>query len=154
VLYGDELAGLAPGEPGRFFRAAALAAAVDVRLTAEPPARWDLSTSRVHFRAAPGAPALAAGDVGWVQLAARPRNLLVVPSSAVLNSPQGPYVLVASEDGETFTKRSLEVGRVIAGLTVVLSGLDDQEQVVVGNTFFLDAERRLSQRESMLEVMP
>jgi hypothetical protein len=143
VLYEDELAGLVPGEHGLFFRAAAPTAGVDVRLTAEPQAERHAATWRVRFRVDPRAPGLRPGDVGWVKLAARPRELLVVPSTAIVNSPQGAYVLVASMDGLAFTKRYLETSRAFSGFAVVLSGLRDQERVVVGNTFFLDAERRL-----------
>ncbi len=154
ILYEDELAGLGPGEPARFFRAALPAAGVEVRRIAGPPARWGPSTSRVDFRVAARAPALEAGDVGWVQLAARSRDLLAVPTSAVLVSSQGPYLLVAATDGRTFSRRSVEIGQVIAGFAVVVSGLSEDEPVVVGNTFFLDAERRLSQPAEPGGAMP
>lgn len=143
VLYNDQLAGLRPGEPGSFHPAAAPALGIDVRLTAESPSPWDGSTSRVHFRLGPGAPALEPGAAGWVTLAARPREQLVVPSSAVLYSPEGPYVLVAGADGRTFSKRRLAIGKVYGGFATVPSGLDDQEAIVVAGAFFLDAERRL-----------
>jgi hypothetical protein len=143
VLYNDQLTGLRPNEHGLFHPAAAPALAIDVRLTAEPPAPWDGSTSRVHFRLGPGVPALEAGAAGWLTLAARPREQLVVPSSAVLNSPDGPYVLVAGADGRTFSKRRVEIGKVYGGFATVPSGLRDQEAIVVAGAFFLDAERRL-----------
>ena len=153
ILYKDELAGLTAGEPGQFFRAAAPAAGVDVRRTAEPPVPWDASTSRVAFQLAPGAPALGVREVGWVQLAARSQELLAVPASAVLVSPEGPYVLVAAPDGRSFTRRSLEIGQVLAGFAVVVSGLREGERVVVGNVFFLNAERRLSAQAEVGGVM-
>jgi len=153
ILYENELTGLDPGEHGQFFRAAAPAEGVGVHRTAEPPARWDPSTSRVLFRVDPGAPVLEPGEVGWVQLAARSQELLAVPASAVLVSPQGPYVLVAAPDGRTFTKRSLEIGQVLAGFAVVMSGLREEERVVVGNVFFLNAERRLSEQAEVAGAM-
>jgi hypothetical protein len=143
VLYHDQLAGLLPGERGSFHPAAAPARGIDVRLTAEPPAPWDSSTSRIHFHLGPGAPALETGAAGWVTLVGRPREQLVVPSSAVLYSPEGPYVLVAGADGRTFRKRRVEIGRVYGGFATVPSGLRDQEAIVVAGAFFLDAERRL-----------
>ena len=145
VLYKDELVGLAPGEHGLFVGANAPGSSVDVRLTADPPAPWDASTSRVHFRIAPGAPDVPPGEVGWVKLAPRPRELLVIPSSAVLYSPDGPYVLGSDAEGAAFHKRDVELGKVFTkqNLAVVLSGLNDGEHVIVGGTFFLDAERRL-----------
>lgn len=153
TLYDDELGGLEAGELGRFVRAAAPTEGVDVRLTAEPPARWDLSTSRVHFRVDPAAPDLEPGEVGWVQLAARSRELLAIPASAVLVSPEGPYVLVAAPHGRTFTRRPLAIGQVLAGFAVVVSGLREGERVVVSNVFFLNAERRLSERPVVTEAM-
>jgi multidrug efflux pump subunit AcrA (membrane-fusion protein) len=97
----------------------------------------------------------AAPAIGWLQLAARPRELLVVPESAVLYSGDGAYVLAAPEGGRTFTRRSIEIGRILDsghvadlagdhfGAIVVLSGLQERERVVAGDTFLLDAERRL-----------
>lgn len=157
ILYENQLVGLDPQAPGRFFRATAPAEGIDVRRTAAPPSRWDSSTSRVDFRRdvfQRGAPAMAPGDVGWVELAARASDLLAVPASAILVSPQGPYVLVVAPDGRSYTKRSLAIGQVLAGHAVVVSGLREGERVVVGNSFFLDAEQRLSQRAEQAGVTP
>jgi hypothetical protein len=143
VLRNDELRGLSPGERALFFRATAPAEGIDVRLTAGPPAPWDGSTSRVRFRFDARASGLAPGAVGWVEFAARPRELLVIPSSAVLYSPEGPYVLAAGADGRTFSTRRVEIGRVSRGLAAVLSGLRHGEPIVVGSAFSWDAERRL-----------
>jgi hypothetical protein len=155
VLRNDELSGLSPGEHALFFRATAPAEGIDGRLTAEPPAPWDGSTSRVRFRFDAPASGLEPGEVGWVEFAARARELLVIPSSAVLYSPDGPYVLAAGGDGRTFTTRRVEIGRVSRGLAAVLSGLRDGEPIVVGSAFSWDAERRLQRRhEATAGVMP
>jgi hypothetical protein len=143
VLYNDEVAELSPEEHARFFRAVAPTAGIDVRLAADPPGVWDQSTSRVHFRLDPRLATPRAGDVGWVQLAAKPRESLVVPVNAVVNSSQGPYVLVASGSADTFTKRPVQIGRVVRGFVVVLAGVRAEDRVVAGNTFFFDADRRL-----------
>ena len=42
------------------------------------------------------------GETGWVTLAPKARGLLVVPSSAVLQSPRGPYVLAAATERGAF----------------------------------------------------
>jgi hypothetical protein len=162
VLRNDELRGLSPGEHAFFFRATAPTEGIDVRLTAEPPAPWDGSTSRVRFRfdasasgIRPDASGLGPGGVGWVELAARPRKLLVIPSSAVLYSAEGPYVLAAGADGRTFSTRRVEIGRVSRGLAVVLAGLREGEPIVLGSAFSWDAERRLqTQREATAGAMP
>jgi Heavy metal binding domain len=143
VLYHDEAAALSPQERARFFRAMAPTVGIDVRLATHPPGVWDQSTSRVHFRLDPRLPTLRAGDVGWVQLAAKPRESLVVPLNAVVNSSDGPYVLVASADSHIFARRPVQVGRTVRGFVVVLAGVREADRVVVGNTFFLDADRRL-----------
>ncbi len=165
ALYRDDLLRLAPGERGTFFRSAAPAAGLGVRLAAGPPLPWDDSTSVARFRPDPGTgrgaarttaplPALPSGEVGWIELNPPPRELLVVPWSAVLHSADGPYVLVpAKEDGLAFSKRPVEVGRTLYGRAVegrlppesivVLSGLRADERVVAGDTFVSDAERRL-----------
>jgi len=142
-----------------FFRGAAPAVGIDVQRLAEAPTPVDASTSKVRFRIARGAQALAAAgnktDVGLLQIAVRPREVLVVPASAVLYCADGPYVVAASPQGDQFASRPVAIGRILdssyaAGLSgdnvgaiVVLSGLREGERVVVGDTFFLDAERRL-----------
>jgi hypothetical protein len=70
------------------------------------------------------------------------RNDLVVPDSAVLDSPDGPYVLVVSDDRRTLIKRHIEIGTVLYGYAAVVAGLRENEYVA-GKAFFLDAERRL-----------
>jgi hypothetical protein len=154
VLHKDDLVGLAPGEHALFLGAATPGAGTPVRLSSDPPSPWDASTVQVHFQIDRMAP-ITKEDIGWLELAPRPRELLVVPSSAVLYSGVGAYVLAAPPGGHTFTRRPVEIGRILdsgyaAGLSgdhfgavVVLSGLQEGEQVVVGDTFFLDAERRL-----------
>jgi hypothetical protein len=142
VLDHDEAAGLRAGEQALFLRAAAPAPGIALRATGEPPAARDESTSRVRFRIDPRAPRLAPGEVGWVALASRPRERLVVPAGAVLYSSRGPYVLVEEPDG-TFRRRTVAIGRVDRGFAVVLSGLRDGERIAAADAFFLDAERRL-----------
>lgn len=143
LLYNDEAAGLSRDEQGLFFRASAPFAGIVARVAGEPPVPWDESTSRVRFRLDPGTPRVPAGEVGWLSLAARRADRLVVPVGAVLYSSQGPYVLAADAHGRPFSVRRVQVGRVYRGLAVVLSGLREGEPIAGANAFFLDAERRL-----------
>jgi hypothetical protein len=153
VLYRDEFSMLAPGERALFFPRAAPAAGLAARLSPEPAIAWDASTVKAQLRmdkAVQSAP-----TTGWLELAARPRGILVVPESAVLYSNEGPYVLAVPPGGRTFTRRSVTIGRILDsgyaaelsggsfGAVVVLSGLRERERVVAADTFFLDAERRL-----------
>jgi hypothetical protein len=150
ILYDDEIEGLDRQDRGTFSPSATPAALVDVRWTGLPAEKWDRSTSRVRFLfESAGKP--RAGDVGWVRLPSMRRELEVVPRGAVLESGDGPYVLVSSEG--RLTARPLAIGRVIGDYAVVVSGLRLQERVSVRGAFLLDAERRL-RREASLEVAP
>jgi hypothetical protein len=143
LLYGDQLPTLEPGEHAVFSATADPHAELAVTLAPGAPERWDRSMSLVRFAPAPGAATPGPGTVGWVKFAARPRHLEIIPANAVLQSPDGPYVLVFARERGTAAKRSIEVGRTFTGVSAVLSGLSLREQVVSVNAFFWDAERRL-----------
>jgi hypothetical protein len=159
ILYKDDLVGLASDEPALFFGSDSPSMGLDVRLVPESTSAVDASTVQVRFRldpAASGAPSpRGSADVGSLQIAIRPRELLVVPSSAVLYSERGPYVLVASPLDMTPARRPVDIGRILdsgyvgeragegVGAIVILSGLREGESVIAANAFFIDAERRL-----------
>jgi hypothetical protein len=159
VLHKDDLVGLPAGSPAKFFGSQTSRAGIEVHLSAGEPAFWDASTAKVRFIAAEVAASRAdvTGDTGWLDIAARPRELLAVPSNAVLYTAEGPYVVAVSPDGKAFSKRPVEIGRILDsgsmaelskdrfGAIVVLSGLRENDRVVVEDTFFLDAERRLQE---------
>jgi hypothetical protein len=67
----------------------------------------------------------------------------VVPAQAVLASASGPYVLIASADGRSVSRRAVQIGKEFFGLDAVVSGLAAGERIAVDNAFFLDADRRL-----------
>jgi hypothetical protein len=156
LFYRDQIAALAPDEPGVFSPTQHPESQFPVRRIAEPPLPApgeDPSMARIRFRAdagipahnMPGAARLPAGQVGWVQLGYKARDVLTVPAAAVLHSPEGPYVL-ASIGGFRFEKRPIQIGETFLkqGFAVVLSGLRAQERVVSRAAFFMDAERRLA----------
>jgi hypothetical protein len=161
VIHKEELEGSSPGEKAIFFRNADPAMAIPVRLTPEPRTAWDSATVQVRFvgEKVPGSD----GDTGWLELDAKPRKYLVVPESSVLYSAEGAYVLAAPVGGNAFTRRSIQVGRILdsgyvadraaerLGGVVVLSGLSEGERVVTTDTFFLDAERRLRAAQGKAE---
>ena len=78
-----------------------------------------------------------------MKLAPRARKTLVVPDSAVLQSPTGPYVLTLAADRRVAAMRLVDIGRTLYGFTSIVSGLRDGERIAVMDTFFVDAERRL-----------
>lgn len=116
--------------------------AVQVLASDDPPLHWDGETDLVRFRVDSGAE-LSPNETGWVKFATRLRRDLAIRASAVLQSPAGPYVLVASNDRRTLTKRAVEIGSILYDHAAVISGLREGEYVVAKNTFALDVERRL-----------
>jgi hypothetical protein len=149
VLYSDQVQALAADEPGTFSPTLAPKLAVSVRRADAEVAAWDASTSRVRFRVdGDGKGVLRPGQVGWLELERRPREVLAVPATALLQSPEGPYVLVPA--GLRYEKRPVAIGETLPkqGYAVVLSGLHAQERVVARAAFFVDADRRLAMREA------
>jgi len=145
LLYKDQAKLLVPGEEGQFWSLSAPGPGIVVRVGHDPPEPWDESTVRVRFHAGPGA-TLPPNGTGSVKFATRERNDLVVREAAVMHSPQGPYVLVATDDRHTLTKRRVEVGSTIYGYASIVSGLNENEWVVAMHTFALDTARRLGWR--------
>jgi hypothetical protein len=152
VVYQDDLVGLGPGQQALFFSNATPGTSAAIRRTDARPVHWDDATVQVTFRFEHPT---GSTDRGWVEIAATPRSFLVVPTSAVLYSGTGAYVLAAGTTENTFTRRSVDVGRILdsgygAGLVddrygaiVVRSGLEAGERIIIEDTFFMDAERRL-----------
>jgi hypothetical protein len=120
-----------------------------------PYERWDDATVLVPFEVEPGA-ALVANETGLLKLATRVRRGLVVRQSSIIDSPDGPYVLVASADRRTLSKRPVEIGTRLYDYAAVVSGLHEDEYVAAQHTFVLDAQRRLykpdDQHETKREV--
>ncbi len=145
VFYRDQIAAMASDEIGRFSATRDPARAWPVRRADLSVTPWDSATATVRFRARPSAAAPPPGSAGWLELARRPREMLTVPAAAVVQSPEGPYVLVAA-GGLTVQKRPIEIGETFfkQGFAVVLSGLQANERVVSRATFFFDADRRLA----------
>jgi len=145
IFYNDQIEAMAADEPAVFSPGDAPALTMTVRRTVDAPAAWDRSTSRIRFRAAKGAPRFTVGEAGWLEVSPRPRQVLGVAASAVLQSPEGPYVLAWSGHDYTFVKRPIAVGETFfkQGLAVVLSGLQPNDRVIARATFFVDADRRL-----------
>jgi hypothetical protein len=147
LFYVDQIAALGDDETGTLSLTRTPTATFSVARIADPAVPWDRSTSRIRFRLAgkgDRAVALETGQVGWLVLSPRAREVLGVPSAAVLQSPEGPYVL-AWVGGLNFEKRPIEIAETFLkqGFAVVLSGLTSHDRVVSKATFFVDADRRL-----------
>jgi hypothetical protein len=144
-LYRDEVASLDPDEVAELMFSASPSTPVKIRRDATPPAVTDPddAIARVGFRPEPGTTAPPPGQIGWVKLAYKTRAMLVVKSPAIINARDGRYVLVFSTQPGQLTRRRVEIGKEYSGMTAIVSGLRDQELVVMANTSALDIERRL-----------
>jgi hypothetical protein len=151
IFYDDQLAALGGDETGTFTATDAPANGIAVVRTGEPPVRWDRSTSRITFRLRDArAVDFPEGTAGWVELPPRPREVLTVAASAILEAPEGPYVLAWTGKGFSFERRRIEIGETFLkqGFAVVLSGLSATDRVVARAAFFVDADRRLAALET------
>ena len=149
----DQAAMLKPGEDGLFEPQSGPRGpnphGIKVRFAEQAPEPWDASTVLVRFRLDDHAGAqLQTKEVGSVKFAARLRNGLVVRESAIIQSPEGPYVLMASEDRRTFTKRPVQIGSTLYEYADVVGGARENEYAVAQHTFVLDAERRHGRRRA------
>jgi hypothetical protein len=120
---------------------------IKVNLAGQPPEPWDAGTVLVRFRLGDHAGAtFEPKEIGSVKFGLRLRNGLVVKESSIIQSPEGPYVLIASEDRRTFTKRPVEIGSTLYDYAAVVGGAHEDEYAVALHTFALDTERRLGRR--------
>jgi hypothetical protein len=147
----DQAAILKAGEEGLFEPQSGprgpLPHGIKVHLTDQAPEPWDASTALVRFRLDDHAGAeLEPKEIGSVKFALRLRNGLVVKESAIVQSPEGPYVLIASDDRRTFTKQPVQIGTTMYGYADIVGGVRENEYAVALHTFVLDAERRLGRR--------
>lgn len=154
VLYNDQLSTLAPDERAAFCATSDPKTALDIRNRGGPAVPWDRSTSVVRFGLSAKPTHPPTGTPGWVKLARKPRESVVVPAMSVLQSEDGPYVLVFSPGRGTVAKRPVEIGKMFSGFAAVVSGLSLRELVVSMNTFFWDAERRLQAEQRASGASP
>jgi Cu(I)/Ag(I) efflux system membrane fusion protein len=110
-----------------------------------PPVDWDRATVRARFRVA--GDGARPGDQGSLVIPALPRDLVVVPSSAILTAPDENYVFVVDAASHRDVRRTVRIGQEHQGVTAVLSGLSDGDEVVVGDAFFVAAEHSLHPEE-------
>jgi hypothetical protein len=141
-VYDDALGALAAEDALRFHPSSSPSDVIPVQASSGPFPVWDRSTSRVELPLGPGR-RLPSGTVGWVEGPPRTRTLRLVSLSALLEGPEGTYVLVRSPGGE-FEPRPVRIGRTLDGTAAVMSGLEDGERILVRSAFFVDAERRLA----------
>ncbi|MDR0757696.1 MAG: efflux RND transporter periplasmic adaptor subunit [Tannerella sp.] len=81
-------------------------------------------------------------------------NETVVPKTAVLWTGRRSVVYVKQPDTDApvFKMREVELGASLDGEYVILSGLDEGEEVVVRGTFVVDASAQLEGKPSMMSL--
>jgi hypothetical protein len=152
-FYDDEAAVLTPGDRGTFVPGDASGPGIPVRLVDATPDAHERSSSTLRFDIM-GA-AVPPMQAGWVELGTRALDQLVVPAAAIVESPEGPVVLIASSEGRTFTRQSVRVGRVSAGVAVIEAGLKERDRIVAMDAFFLEAAARApTATETAAEIGP
>ncbi len=120
--------------------------AVEVRLQDETGYRWkgkldfadnglDPRSGTIRLRATFANPGLflTAGMFGNMRLASGGRvHALLIPDQSVSSDQARKTVLVVGADG-TVTAKSVELGALVDGLRIILSGLSPSDHVIVGN---------------------
>jgi hypothetical protein len=154
AFYADQASVITPMDEASFTPTEAPESSFAVQLSSDQKPAWDRSLVQLHFDSKKSVGGkrpsrLIPGQVGWLEVPRKPRSVLAVPANAILQAPEGPYVLRAL-GGFRFEKRSIEIAETFSkqGFAVVLSGLRAQDRVVARAAFFLDADRRLENRSA------
>jgi Cu(I)/Ag(I) efflux system membrane fusion protein len=84
--------------------------------------------------------------------AALRKDVLLVPSEAVIRTGTRSVVMVAQGDGK-FSPAEVETGSESNGQTEIRTGLDVGQNVVVSGQFLIDSEASLSASETRMEGM-
>ncbi|MCB1055903.1 MAG: efflux RND transporter periplasmic adaptor subunit [Acidobacteria bacterium] len=100
-------------------------------------------TVKVRIELANPGHRLRAGMYADVELRAEPREVLVVPAAAVLDSGERRVVFVAAGPGR-FEPREIESGARFDDAVEVLAGLEVGERIVTSANFLLDSESQLA----------
>ncbi len=79
-------------------------------------------------------------------------NELVIPKSSILWTGKRSIVYVKQQNTETpaFMLREVELGPSLGDSYVILSGVDDGEEIVTNGTYIIDASAQLSGKQSMM----
>ena len=77
--------------------------------------------------------------------------MIVIPESAVLWTGERSVVYIKTDpESPTFEMREITLGDAINGGYVVLSGLENGEEIVTNGTFTVDAAAQLKGKKSMM----
>jgi Cu(I)/Ag(I) efflux system membrane fusion protein len=85
---------------------------------------------------------LKPGAYADVEFEANIENRLSIPSEAILKSSDGDYVVIAKGMGK-FQPKKIKAGITNKGITEVISGINEGDDVVVSSQFMIDSESSL-----------
>ena len=104
-----------------------------------PEANVETRTLRVRMEFPNPRQQLKAGMFAQVRIAGDKRDALVVPAEAVIRTGTRSVVFVSERPGQ-FQPVEVEVGQEMDGKLIVLSGLQEGQQVAVSGQFLIDSE--------------
>ncbi len=104
-----------------------------------PEANVQTRTLRVRMEFANPKLRLKPGMFAQVYIAGEKRDVLAVPSEAVIRTGKRTVVFV-SENAGRFRPVQVEVGQEVDGKLVVLHGIEEGQQIVLSGQFLIDSE--------------
>jgi Cu(I)/Ag(I) efflux system membrane fusion protein len=142
--YERELARIEPGMAATFSAAAFPGQAFPGRVSFVDPV-LDPATRTVKLRLELANPdgALRPAMFGEVLLASAPRQVLRIPTDAVLDAGEGEWVAFVALGEGRFAPRRVELGEQARDFSELLAGLAPGERVVTGANYLVDSESRL-----------
>lgn len=141
--FAEDLSWLQPGTPAVFSPRTRPNEEVPVTLElVEPGVSQDTRALRVRFSTTGANFPLRPGEIGEVAIQRPPREMLVVPRDAVIDTGTRRYVFV-QRPGGIFEPRPVEIGGLHEEHRIVTSGVTVGELVVARGAFVLDSESRL-----------
>lgn len=152
-VYPNELPFLKPGMEATVLMSSVGETAVRTRIIFINPA-YEPGTNVTIVRAIidnpgkrlyPGMPAL-------LSIKTDQQEGIIIPASAMLIDKQGYHAWVQNDDG-TFVSKDLTVGTQTADSVMVLSGLEEDEKVVISGAYLLNSEKILKQSYESTTVM-
>jgi membrane fusion protein, copper/silver efflux system len=82
------------------------------------------------------------GMTGYITLESAPRDALIVPRDALVDTGEHQHVFVETAEGR-FEPRVVQTGLRLSDKVEILEGLEEGERVVTSGVFLIDSESRL-----------
>lgn len=99
-------------------------------------------TLRVRFTLENPSGSLRPGIYGSARFDTKPREALVIPRDAIIDTGESQHVFVMEHEGH-YVPRQVKVGVRFEDSVEIREGLSEHEEVVVSGVFLIDSESRL-----------